>query len=168
MAAEALSYAQSLRVIGQDLHGLGIDSFELDKTGDQYTVRMNTDEPAPRSRKSTFLDRVVARTRGSETSARQIPNPRQFTRSKILWLDVEKRLRRSESNAMPDARNLSLVLRVLGDYLDRKAVGDFAISWSTDSVKVSYGKKVESFTVEDLYDLGVRMYLRRSSRLRGK
>jgi len=67
---------------------------------------------------------------------------------------------------MPDARNLSLVLRVVGDYLDRKGIGDFAILWSTDSVKVSYGKKVESFTIQDLYDLGVRMYLRRSNRLR--
>ena len=84
----------------------------------------------------------------------------------ILWLDVEKRLKRSEPNAMPDTRNLSLTLRVVGDYLDRKAVGDFAVLWSTDSVKVSYGKKVESFTREELYDLGVRMYLRRSSRLR--
>lgn len=166
MAAETLSYAQSLRVIGQDLQGLGIGSFELDKSGDQFMVRMSSDEPAPRSRKFTFLDRVVGRSRGSETSARRIANPIQFSRSKILWSDNENRLKRSEANAMPDARNLSLVLRVVGDYLDRKGIGDFAILWSTDSVKVSYGKKVESFTREELYDLGVRMYLRRSSRLR--
>jgi hypothetical protein len=166
MAAETLSYAQSLRVIGQDLQGLGIGSFELDKSGDQFMVRMSSDEPAPRSRKFTFLDRVVGRSRGSETSARRIANPIQFSRSKILWSDNENRLKRSEANAMPDARNLSLVLRVVGDYLDRKGIGDFAILWSTDSVKVSYGKKVESFTIQDLYDLGVRMYLRRSNRLR--
>lgn len=166
MAAETLSYAQSLRVIGQDLQGLGIGSFELDKSGDQFMVRMSSDEPAPRSRKFTFLDRVVGRSRGSETSARRIANPIQFSRSKILWSDNENRLKRSEANAMPDARNLSLVLRVVGDYLDRKGIGDFAILWSRDSVKVSYGKKVESFTIQDLYDLGVRMYLRRSNRLR--
>lgn len=166
MAAETLSYAQSLRVIGQDLQGLGIGSFELDKSGDQFMVRMSSDEPAPRARKFTFLDRVVGRSRGSETSARRIANPIQFSRSKILWSDNENRLKRSEANAMPDARNLSLVLRVVGDYLDRKGIADFAILWSTDSVKVSYGKKVESFTIQDLYDLGVRMYLRRSNRLR--
>ena len=166
MAADALSYAQSLRVIGQDLQGIVTASFELDKSGDQFVVRMSSDEPATTSRKITFLDRIVGRTHGSVTSARQIANPLQFNRSRILWLDVEKRLKRSEPNAMPDSRNLSLTLRVVGDYLDRKAVGDFAVLWSTNLVKVSYGKKVESFTREELYDLGVRMYLRRSSRLR--
>src|SRR3970040_2375068 len=117
MAAETLSYAQSLRVIGQDLQGLGIGSFELDKSGDQFMVRMSSDEPAPRARKFTFLDRVVGRSRGSETSARRIANPIQFSRSKILWSDNENRLKRSEANAMPDARNRSLLLLVVGDYL---------------------------------------------------
>ena len=38
MAAVTLSYAQALRVIGQNLIPLGIDSFELAKWGDDYIV----------------------------------------------------------------------------------------------------------------------------------
>ena len=78
---------------------------------------------------------------------------------------LKNQFKRRDPNAMPDARNLSLTLRVLGDYLDRRVAGDFAISWSTNSVRASYGQKVESFTLENLYDLGVRMYLKRSSRI---
>jgi hypothetical protein len=33
---ESLSYAQSLRVVGQDLNALGVDFFELAKWGDDY------------------------------------------------------------------------------------------------------------------------------------
>ncbi|HYT57311.1 MAG TPA: hypothetical protein VEQ38_21615 [Verrucomicrobiae bacterium] len=36
--AESLSYAQSLRVVGQDLDALGVDFFELAKWGDDYIV----------------------------------------------------------------------------------------------------------------------------------
>jgi hypothetical protein len=36
--AESLSYAQSLRVVGQDLDALGVNSFELAKCGDDYIV----------------------------------------------------------------------------------------------------------------------------------
>ena len=65
---------------------------------------------------------------------------------------------------MPDTKNLSLGLRVLGDYLDGKEARDFAVSWSTHLVTVSYDHKQESFTLENLYDCGVNMYLRRSNR----
>jgi hypothetical protein len=34
--AESLSYAQSLRVVCQDLDALGVDFFELAKWGDDY------------------------------------------------------------------------------------------------------------------------------------
>jgi hypothetical protein len=36
--AESLSYAQSLRVVGQDLDALGVDSYQLAKWGDDYIV----------------------------------------------------------------------------------------------------------------------------------
>ena len=50
------------------------------------------------------------------------------------------------------ARNLSTVLRVLGDYLDRKAAGDFVVLCAPYSVTVRYGLKSESFTMQDLYE----------------
>jgi len=46
MTPAALSYAQSLRVMGQALEALRIDSFELEKRGDEYVVRMDPSESA--------------------------------------------------------------------------------------------------------------------------
>jgi hypothetical protein len=52
-------------------------------------------------------------------------------------------------------------LRVLGGYLDRKRAAEFAIRWSKHSAMVSYGQHEEYFTAENLYDLGISMYLKR-------
>jgi len=168
MTAEALSNAQSLRVIGQQLAGLGINSFELDKRGDEYTVRMDRGESAGKSREKTFPKSIFEKTPGAPDTAREIPNPLCFSTSQIIWSDTENQLRRGQPTAMPDVRDLSTLLRVLGDYLDRKAANDYAISCDMGLVTVSYGQKKESFRSDNLYDLGVHMYLRRSNRGRAK
>jgi hypothetical protein len=60
-------------------------------------------------------------------------------------------------------------LRVVGDYLDRHRAVAFDISWTSHSVTVKYqtpanGHNETNFTIDNLHDLGVGMYLRRSSR----
>jgi hypothetical protein len=57
---------------------------------------------------------------------------------------------------------------VLGDYLDRNSADDFAISLSKYSTKIRYGGKEQIFTAQNLYDLGILMYLRHSKRASGK
>jgi len=164
MTVEPLSNAQSLRVIGQQLAGLGINTFELDKRGDEYTVRIDRSESAGKSQEKTFPKSIFEKTPRASDTAREIPNPLSFSTSQIIWSDTENRLRRGQMNAMPDANDLSTLLRVLGDYLDRKGAGDFAISCDIGVVTVSYDQRKESFRIENLYDLGVHMYLRRSNR----
>jgi len=159
MTVEPLSNAQSLRVIGQQLAGLGINTFELDKRGDEYTVRIDRSESVGKLPEKAFPKSIF-----EKTPRREIPNPLSFSTSQIIWSDTENRLRRGQTNAMPDANDLSTLLRVLGDYLDRKAAGDFAISCDIGVVTVSYDQRKESFRIENLYDLGVHMYLRRSNR----
>jgi hypothetical protein len=164
MTVEPLSNSQSLRVIGQQLAGLGINAFELDKKGDEYTVRMDRGESTGRLREKTFPKSIFEKTPRASDTARAIPDHLSFSTSQIIWSDTENRLRRGQTNAMPDANDLSTLLRVLGDYLDRRAAGDFAISCDIGVVTVSYDQKKESFRIENLYDLGVHMYLRRSNR----
>ena len=164
MTVESLSNAQSLRVIGQQLAGLGINNFELDKRGDEYFVRMDRSESAGKSPEKTFPKSIFDKTPRASDTGREIPNNLSFSPSQIIGSDTENRLRRGQRNAMPDANDLSTLLRVLGDYLDRKAAGDFAISCDMDVVTVSYDQRKESFRIENLYDLGVHMYLRRSNR----
>lgn len=164
MTVEPLSNAQSLRVIGQQLASLGINSFELDKRGDEYIVRMDRSESTVKSQEGTSLKSIPKKIPGTPVSAREIPNTICFSTSQIIWSETANQFRRGQTNAMPDANDLSTMLRVLGDHLDRKAAGDFAISCDMGFVTVSYGQKSESFKSENLYDLGVHMYLQRANR----
>ena len=161
MARETLSYSQSLRVIGQRLHGAGINSFELNKSRDEYIVRLDPGSFVPKVSRETRLSKCISEKILSD-SLRAVPTTLKFTISEILCSDDEEGLRRRKTG-MPDINNLSLVLRVLGDYLDRKAAGDFAISGSMDSVNVRYDQQEQRFTAHNLYDLAIVMYLKRSN-----
>jgi len=163
--AESLSYAQSLRVVGQDLDALGVDFFELAKWGDQYIVWPGHAESTRKlSAEKGFLSKITQKILGHVYSAREIPNRLYFTPADIIWADSQRRLKRKISGSPSDRRDLSFVLRVLGDYLDRQKAGQFTISWSQDSIVISYDQKEERFTAENLYDYGIGMYLRRSTR----
>jgi hypothetical protein len=141
MSAVNLSYAQSLRVIGQDLDALGIHAFDLRKKGHDYTV--------------------WAEGNGSDKKLTEVMH---FATPQILWTHVARALKRETSRGVTDLHHLSLLLRVLGHHLDKKAADDFMISWSTKWVKVVYGDREETFTLLDLYNHGTSMYLRRSNR----
>lgn len=157
--AESLSYAQSLRVVGQDLDALGVDSFDLAKWGDDYIVWPKHTELLNRG----FLSKLTRMISGQDTAHREVPERFYFPSAEILRADTERRLKR-KMDSPSDQRDISFVLRVLGDYLDRKRVDQFTISWSKDSTTISYEQKQESFTSQNLYDFGIRMYLRRSTR----
>jgi hypothetical protein len=141
MSAANLSYAQSLRVIGQDLDALSIHAFDLRKKGHDYTVW------AERNGSDKKLTEVI-----------------HFATSQILWTHVARALKRETSRGVTDLYHLSLLLRVLGHHLDNKAADDFMISWSPKWVRVVYGDREDTFTLLDLYNHGTSMYLRRSNR----
>lgn len=163
MEAEALSNAQSLRVIGQGLAGLGINYFQVDKVGDEYIVQLKQTEITGNSANGIFPKSFVKMPRAAhDDSSRQMPLC--FNTSQIIWSNTANQLRRGQSSAMPDVHDLATLLRVLGDYLDRKAADDFTISCDMRSVRVSYGEQNETFQIAHLYDFGVYMYLRRSNR----
>jgi hypothetical protein len=162
---ESLSYAQSLRVVGQDLDALGVDSFELAKWSDDYIVWPEHAEFTRKlSAEKGFLSRITRKILAHEESAREIPNRLYFTPADIIWADSQRRFKRKISGSPSDLRDLSFVLRVLGDYLDRQKAGQFTISWSKHSIMISYDHKQERFTSQNLYDFGIGMYLRRSTR----
>jgi hypothetical protein len=161
VARETLSYSQSLRVIGQRLHGAEINSFELNKRGEEYIVRLVPGAFVRKVSREKKLSKCISEKILSD-SLGGVPITLRFTISELLCSDDEEGLRRRKTG-MPDIDNLSLVLRVLGDYLDRKAAGDFAISWSMDSVNVRYGQQEQRFTAHNLYDFAIVMYLKRSN-----
>ena len=168
MAVEALTNAQSLRVIGQQLASLGFNSFEVEKIGDDYVLQVQREEAAGKSRTNAFPNSVSQEIRRSTDSTTQNPNPIHLRTAQILQADNENRSQRHQATAMPDPYKLSTLLRVLGDYLDRKGADQFAIEYDSASLTVKYGQKSESLRIDTLYDLGVHMYLRRSNRRRGR
>ena len=161
-----LSNAQFLRVIGQDLDALGADFFELAKWSDDYIVWLERSEFAGKlSSEKGFLSKITQKILGHDDSDEEIPNRLYFTPAEILWSDTQRRLKR-QSDSPSDRRDLSFLLRVLGDYLDRKNPGQFTISCFNYSIMISYDHRQESLTSENLYDFGIHMYLRRSNRAR--
>lgn len=166
MAGEALTNAQSLRVIGQQLAGLGFNSFELKKNGDEFVVQMHRREVAGKSRANAFPNNASQEIRNSVDSTVPSPSPIHLGPAQILQADNENRSQRHQPTAMPDPYKLSTLLRVLGDYLDRKGADQFAIEYDSASLTVKYGQKSEYLRIDSLYDLGVHMYLRRSNRRR--
>ncbi len=159
-----LSYSQSFRVIGQALEVLRIYTFTLEKSGEKYIVR--NWEPS-------FLKTITEKVWGPGDSDKMLLSPRPtepliYTSSDTNRLEALGQSRRG-SDSGQEGHNLSLALRVVGDYLDRHRAVTFDISWARQSVTVKYqspadGHKEANFTVQNLSDLGVGMYLRRSSR----
>ena len=164
MAANTLSHSQALRVIGQDLVPISCDSFELSTVGDDYIVTRYGYEPAlsipPRR---AFLNQLLGNRFRRANAEPRASNQLYFSRSEILFSDRERQAKR-RLGSPTDVRDLSFVLRVLGDYLDQKSARVFFISWSAHLIRVQHNGKEELFTPENVYDFGIRMYLKRSNR----
>ncbi len=167
MAREVLSRSQSLRVIGQRLQGVGIHAFELSKKGDEYIVRIDADSVVGRLPAGDLTSDGISRNIVGDYPGAAPPDLK-FTAAELVRYDKEERLSRIKPSALPDIDHLSVVLRVLGDYLDRNSADDFAISLSKYSTKICYDGKEQIFTAQNLYDLGILMYLRHSKNASGK
>jgi hypothetical protein len=172
MKPTSFSYAQSLRAIGESLEAQGINGFELEKQDENCILRVIAAQPAS---ERSFFKRIVQILRRSQNCDQEPSDPAAptqslcYTPSDISRLMTEQQSQHGAVNVMADAHKLAQVLRVVGDYLDRKEASAFTVSMSGDSLSVAYetgsGHQInESFTTENLYDRAVNMYLRRSKR----
>jgi hypothetical protein len=175
-ASASLSHARALRAIGESLEIKGISCFDLEKSAENYIVRP-TDRASARGAEAKFIKKVAEIVRRLQKSQKEQPNPKTsaqqlcYTPLDVSLLTSEQRTRHGKVNAMPDAHKLSQVLRLVGDDLDRKEACAFILSVSHASVSVWYEnndghRKHEIFTIQNLYDRAVRMYLRRTIRHR--
>jgi hypothetical protein len=161
------SHAQSLRVIGHALENLRITVFVLEKQSDNYIVR--DWEPS-------FLTNIAEEVWGLVNSGVASVGKKSSDLLAYNAADTERlesigqESRESRnSNVMRGRSEISSGLRVVGDYLDRQRAGAFTIWWTTEFVTVKYNSgagapKRANFTLQNLTDLKVGMYLRRSNR----
>ncbi|HMF49046.1 MAG TPA: hypothetical protein VK603_10395, partial [Candidatus Saccharimonadales bacterium] len=93
-----------------------------------------------------------------------------YTPKDVERLEIEGRAKRGETTNMADPSRLSQLLRCIGAYLTQKLARLLRISWAGDFLSVEYetslgSRMQETLATSDLYDLWVRMYLQRASRL---
>lgn len=185
-AAENFStvdYARHLRVIGQELEGLRLEAFNLECTGDSYLIWSRPGgtglEDSPLSRLSKnrlqklWKNRSRTRSYGQEELV-TLPSSVQAKRYRYSLSDIERMERESRSHRHPkanvaDGHSLSQLLRTVGAIVRQKHERLLGISWQDFSISVvvetAQGQReIDVFRPDNLYDLWVRMYLRRDNR----
>ena len=165
MALQHPLYSQSLRVIGQSLDVVRPGGFQLTHEGDSFVVRTS---PNGSAGEGSFTKSILKKLWGSSRSA-ESESALRFDLEAVSRLETRERGKRGESASMPDPQTIAQALRVVGDYLDHKQPRAFTVDWTPGSVSLCYEAKNgssdrETFSVSDLYDLAVHMYLHRSGR----
>ena len=176
-------YSRHLRAIGQDLESLHLSAFNLECTGNAYLIWVRTDiqsESAhPRFRISRSRLQKLWRNR-SESSmlgheeSYTLPSAQTGRRLRYSVPDLdriehEQRTRRRHQNGTADGHSLPQLLRTVGDMIGQKGERLLGISWQELSVstvvETAEGRKeIDVFRPDNLYDLWVKMFLRRDNR----
>ncbi|HKY09096.1 MAG TPA: hypothetical protein VJQ55_12670 [Candidatus Binatia bacterium] len=176
-------YSRHLRAIGQDLEVLNFDDFNLEFTGDSYLVWLkpgdNTESDKPRSRISKsrlqklWRNRTPLRALAQEESYAVSPSQTgrrlRYSVQELDRIEREQRTRRRTQSGNADGHSLSQLLRTLGDFIAQRSERLLGIAWQELSVGVVFQtpqgrKEIEVFRPDNLYDLWVRMYLKRDNR----
>lgn len=176
-------YARHLRAIGQDLEVLRFSHFNLEFTGDAYLVWVKSTESAERAPpllrigkarlQKLWRNRTPPRMIGHEESfplsSSQTGKRLRYSVQELERIEREQRGRRRRGSANADGHSLSQLLRTLGDLLGQRSERLLGIAWQDLSIGVvlqtAEGRKeIEVFRPDNLYDLWVRMYLKRDNR----
>lgn len=184
MMAGVTGYAQPLRAIGQALEILNIQGFEMKPAGDDFLLRgsvLSAGEPlasaqsGPGEMRTLIWGHVpesVETSRGKYDFNRPDVVSEielHYTLQDVERFEKEGRERRGKSEKDADAPSLSQALRCIGEYLNQKRARLVKVARESESLTVEYETSLgsqlrESFTVKDIYDLWVRMYLQRTGR----
>jgi hypothetical protein len=177
-----LDYPRHLRVIGQDLETLQLKTFNLECTEDSYLVWSRSsaaeEETNPLSRlgknrlQKLWKNKSQPRSRAQEerftvTSSVKAKRYRYCLRD-IERIEYQSRSRRRKSG-ITDGHSLSQLLRTIGAMVGQRHERLLGISWQDFSINIvvetTQGqRKIDVFRPDNLYDLWVRMYLRRDNR----
>ena len=177
---QSVPLGQQLRAVGQALEDMGVQNFELEVDRSGFVVRgkvsVKAQEPAAQGAQETSAGglgrffRSASPERASTPSAPPEPSPVElrFTPEEIDQLERAGQMRREAAPGMPGF-GAAQMLRTIGDYLDRQGhkllrVEKLGPAISIDYQTASGQRNTENRTNSSLYDLSVRMYLRRSDR----
>lgn len=166
-----MNHAKSLRVIGQSLDIASVLNFELEKERHAQDYLLRSDS-LTRTREWILRDALHENDFIEESGRRPVADDGllRFTPIDISRLESQgKRKRRAHSSAqMQGSKNLSQLLRSLGDHLDRIQASAFHVTWTPDSVSVDYQEAAglsdsRQFSPDQLRQLDLHTRVRRSS-----
>jgi len=177
-----LDYPRHLRVIGQDLETLQLKTFNLECTEDSYLVWSRSsaaeEETNPLSGLGKNRLQKLWKNKSQPRSHAQeerftVPSSVKAKRYRYCLRDIERmeyesRSRRRKSG-ITDGHSLSQLLRTIGAMVGQRHERLLGISWQDFSINIvvetTQGqRKIDVFRPDNLYDLWVRMYLRRDNR----
>ena len=158
-----MSYAQILRVIGQTLERLSVDSFRISRVQDGFVVQ-----------ELPTIEEIQSGEPQNSRPDRMNLNSRKFhyTYRDIEQLDRRESANRLEAEGLPDPESLSNMLRAAGTHVDLKGGHLIGFTKTDDkSLEIRYetdggGVHKEMLDAADLYSLFVRVYLKRADRSR--
>jgi len=174
--AKTVRYGNTLRVIGQNLESLEVESFELDASSEHYVVRGDciksnaTPAPEPIATRS-FLGfiRNIGKTKTPQNSGPQICHfsDLQFTDADIELLDEKGKLLRAKSDDCAlNPHSIAQVLRTAGADLDHKRSRLLKLSWQHQTLTLNHlnahgVEGTETFMPAELYNLWVHQFKQR-------
>ncbi len=137
-----ISYAQQLRVVGQTVETLELRDFQITADRSGYVVEATPPDVTP---------------------------PHHLTPQDLERLERAGQAKRKDGSQMPDFYRPSQVLRALGAYLDIGGLQLLQLSKhgpgiTLEAQTASGGRQTEERSIAAVYDMSVRMYLKRSSR----
>lgn len=173
-SVDSTDFARRLRALGQALEKFSFSAFDLELRSDSYLVKGTA--ICSENLKFSFSRFIRELLHGSAAQpALSCIDSRvdlQFSHQEVEHFDLRGRVKRQDANRMPDPYSISQILRGAGSYLDnRDATQLIGISMKGKWVTVMYetveGRLEQAQQdLEYFYDYWVKMYLRRSNRVR--
>ncbi|HZD40381.1 MAG TPA: hypothetical protein VE131_06640 [Terriglobales bacterium] len=173
-------YSRHLRAIGQCLERRRFATFNLECTDSTYWIRLRDEAtdlrhrllaPLKRDRSQPWLkvgNHLCARQGLLHPGAATLPI--KFSLQDVEYFDRLGKHQRLQTSGLTDGHRLSQLLRTLGALVSQRNHRLLAISWRDLSictvVETAQGKReIDVFRLDNLYDLWVRMYLKRENRV---
>jgi len=166
-----ISYAKELRVVGQALEKFKFTAFKFERREGIYTIRGTASADLAATFSIIQFVRDIVRGGRSKRKSNQ-PLELSYSQTEIENLDAQERAKRADSDKLPDPYSISQILRGVGAFLDhRQVVALLTINYQDRWVTVVF-KSVDGDTQQEkqdldyFYDYWVKMYLRRSNRVK--
>ena len=162
-------YSRQLRPLGQQLEAFGIELFTLRVEDDGYVVTGKKRYQPQENPEHGLWQRFRGAPKSSQAQPAFDAIDLRFSIEDLTRLESEGEKKRNAAGGISEAHSLSQMLRVIGAFVEQKQGRLLGVTKEGQDIAIEYESALhrrvaEKFTVSNLYDYWVKMYLRRSAR----